>query len=58
MDGRYLLHYWLTEITGGDARIASPEVEALRWATIDELRQLTPTFEDDLRIVEEVAARL
>ena len=55
LDGRYLLHYWTTEIVGGEARIASPEVAALTWATVDELRQLTPTFEDDLRVVEEVA---
>ena len=55
LDGRYLLHYWTTEIVGGEARIASPEVAALTWATVDELRQLMPTFEDDLRIVEDVA---
>ena len=29
LDGRYLLHYWTTEIVGGEARIASPEVAAL-----------------------------
>jgi 8-oxo-dGTP diphosphatase len=56
MDGRYLLHYWTTELLGGEARIASNEVAALTWATVDELRQLTPHFEDDLRLVEEVAA--
>ena len=55
LDGRYLLHYWTTEIVSGEARIASPEVAALTWATVDELRQLMPTFEDDLRIVEDVA---
>jgi 8-oxo-dGTP pyrophosphatase MutT (NUDIX family) len=56
-DGRFLLHYWLTEIVGGDARIASPEVAELRWAAIDEMRKLTPNFEDDLRIIEEAANR-
>ena len=55
LDGRCLLHYWTTEIVSGEARIASPEVAALTWATMDELRQLMPTFEDDLRIVQEVA---
>jgi 8-oxo-dGTP diphosphatase len=55
LDGRYLLHYWTTEIVSGEARIASPEVTALTWATVDELRQLTPTFEDDLRMIEEAA---
>jgi 8-oxo-dGTP diphosphatase len=55
LDGRYLLHYWTTEIVSGEARIASPEVAALTWATVDELRQLTPTFEDDLRMIEEAA---
>ena len=52
LEGRFVLHYWTTEILGGDARIASPEVAALTWATVDELRQLMPTFEDDLRIIE------
>ena len=55
LDGRYLLHYWTTEIVGGEARIASNEVAELTWATLDELRQLAPTFEDDLRVVEDVA---
>jgi 8-oxo-dGTP pyrophosphatase MutT (NUDIX family) len=53
LEGRFVLHYWTTEILGGEASIASPEVAALIWARLDELRQLTPTFEDDLRMIEE-----
>ena len=53
LEGRFLLHYATTEILAGEARIASPEVAALLWARLDELRQLTPTCEDDLRMIEE-----
>jgi 8-oxo-dGTP diphosphatase len=54
-DGQFLLHYWMTEIVEGDATVASPEVAELRWATVHDMRQLTPHFEDDLRIVEQAA---
>jgi 8-oxo-dGTP pyrophosphatase MutT (NUDIX family) len=56
MEGRYILHYWTTEIVGGEARIASPEVAALTWATKAEMKGLEPHFEDDLRIIEEAAS--
>jgi 8-oxo-dGTP diphosphatase len=50
-DGRYLLHFWTCRLTGGEARVASPEVDELRWLSRDELRRLTPVFDDDVRIV-------
>jgi 8-oxo-dGTP pyrophosphatase MutT (NUDIX family) len=55
-DGRYRLHYWTTDLRGGDARPISREVAALKWVTLDEMRELEPTFEEDLEVVEEAFA--
>lgn len=55
-DNRFALHFWRTEILGGEAHIASHEATALRWVTLAELRGLRPTFEEDIEIVERVAA--
>jgi 8-oxo-dGTP diphosphatase len=55
MDDRYLLHYWTAQILGGEARIASPEVAELRWVSFEEMRDLTPHFEEDLRMIEKAA---
>lgn len=49
-DGSYLLHYWRTTIVDGEPRIASDEATALRWLTLEQLRDLQPTFEDDVRV--------
>lgn len=50
-DGRFLLHFWTCRLTGGEARVASPEVAELRWLARDELRRLAPVFDDDVRVV-------
>ena len=55
MNGRVILHYWTAEIVSGDACVASPEVADLAWVTLAGMKALQPHFEDDLRIVEEVA---
>ena len=55
MEGRYVLHYWTTDILNGEARIASPEVADLAWVTMAEMKGLQPHFEDDLRIIEGAA---
>jgi 8-oxo-dGTP diphosphatase len=52
LEGRFVLHYWTTEILGGDARIASPEVADLAWVAMAEMKGLQPHFDDDLRIIE------
>ena len=49
-DGSYRLHYWRTALRGGEPRIASDEATALRWLTLEQLRELQPTFEDDVRV--------
>jgi 8-oxo-dGTP diphosphatase len=50
LGGAYRLHYWRTTIVSGEPRVASDEATDLRWSTLDELRALPRTFEDDLRI--------
>jgi 8-oxo-dGTP diphosphatase len=49
-DGSYRLHYWRTTIVRGEPRIESDEATALRWLTLEQLRDLHPTFEDDVRV--------
>ena len=51
-DGNSFLHYWTTKIIGGEARVASHEATDLRWVTIEEMKQLNPVFEEDIRIFE------
>lgn len=54
-DGQFFLHYWRTDITGGEAKICSHEATEMKWVTVEELKQLQPTFEEELQIVEELA---
>lgn len=54
-DGQFLLYYWQTKITEGVAQICSHEATEMAWFTLEELKQLQPTFEEDVRIVEEFA---
>lgn len=54
-DDRFALHFWRTKILGGEAHIASDEATALQWFTLDELKELQPTFEEDIEILERVA---
>ena len=56
-DGIYVLHYWTTIASRGDARICSREVDDVRWVTIQELRQLEPHFPEELEILSKVLAR-
>ncbi len=53
-DGQFVLHFWTTEIIVGEAGTGSHshEVEAIAWVTLAELRQLQPTFEEDVRVFE------
>jgi 8-oxo-dGTP diphosphatase len=57
-DGRYLLHYWTTEILGGEARLMGHEATAMKWATLEEMKHLQPVFEEDIRIIEELIAQV
>ena len=51
-DNMFVLHYWRTEIIAGEARICSHEATDIKWVTIEEMKRLQPTFEEDVRILE------
>ncbi len=53
-NGHYRLHYWRAEILEGEPRICNDELTALRWVTVDELRTLSPVFEEDLALFEKL----
>ena len=50
--GDYRLHWWLAEITSGEARPSCDEVAELRWLTLHELRAMEPVFAQDLEVME------
>lgn len=56
-DGQFTLHFWTTDVVAGEARINSHEVAELRWVTLTELKQLQPTFEEDVKVFEEFLAK-
>lgn len=56
-DKRYMLHYWTTDLKGGEARPVSPEVAALKWVTLADMRALEPVFVEDLAVVEQAFAQ-
>lgn len=55
-DGLFVLHFWTTEIVAGEARVRSHEATELGWVTVAEMKRLQPVFEEDVRILEAVAA--
>jgi 8-oxo-dGTP diphosphatase len=56
-DGRAVIHWWLTRIEGGEAKLNDHENTDLRWVTIAEMKKLSPTFPEDIAMFE-VAADL
>jgi 8-oxo-dGTP diphosphatase len=56
-DGSALLHWWLAELLDdAPAQLMNDEHTELRWLTPDELRSLTPVFEEDIAILLDAAA--
>ena len=53
-DEQFVLHFWTTDIIAGEAGTGSHshEVAAIAWVTLAELRQLQPTFEEDVKVFE------
>lgn len=49
-NGKYCLHYWRSEIVAGEPDICNDELTALRWVTVEELRGMTPVFEEDIEL--------
>jgi 8-oxo-dGTP pyrophosphatase MutT (NUDIX family) len=50
-----LLHFWTTKIISGEAQITSNEATELRWVTLEEMRELAPVFEEDIRVFESLS---
>ena len=53
-DNQSFLHYWTTDIISGEASITSNEATDLKWVTLKEMRQLSPVFEEDIQILEQL----
>jgi 8-oxo-dGTP pyrophosphatase MutT (NUDIX family) len=53
-DGRYTLHWWTADVTGGALTPEPGEVAEVRWVTGDEFQRLAPVFDDDRRFFREV----
>ncbi len=51
-DKRSDLHYWTTRIISGTARITSDEATDLKWVTVEEMKKLSPVFEEDIELFE------
>lgn len=51
-NGRYRLHYWRAALVEGEPAICNEELTALRWVTVEELRELSPNFEEDISLFE------
>jgi 8-oxo-dGTP pyrophosphatase MutT (NUDIX family) len=57
-DGNVILHWWLTELLdAAPERLADAENSELRWFTPQELRELEPTFAEDIAILLEASAQ-
>jgi NAD+ diphosphatase len=50
-----MLHFWTTKINSGEARITSNEATDLRWVTLEEMKKLSPIFEEDVRVIESLS---
>ena len=44
------IHWWYVKILSGEPTLANNEHSELRWVTIEELAQLTPTFAEDVEV--------
>ena len=51
-DNRSILHYWTTVIVSGRAKITSNEATDIKWVTVEEMKKLSPIFEEDIIIFE------
>jgi 8-oxo-dGTP pyrophosphatase MutT (NUDIX family) len=51
-NGKYRLHYWRARILEGEPRICNDEITALRWVTVEELRHMSPTFDEEIDLFE------
>jgi len=54
-DNQFKLHFWTTEIISGEASITSNEATDFRWVTLEQMKQLNPVFEEDIRVFEKLS---
>lgn len=54
-DNQSVLHFWTTHIISGHARITSHEATDLIWVTVEEMKTLSPIFQEDIQIFERVS---
>ena len=54
-DNQFTLHFWTTEILSGEASITSNEATDFRWVTLEQMKQLHPVFDEDIRVFEKLA---
>lgn len=51
-NGEFRLHYWQADILEGEPLLCNDELTALRWVTVEELRRMTPVFQEDIDLFE------
>ena len=51
-DGSCRLHWWLVDILEGTAFLKNNEHSELGWFTLEEIKTLTPSFAEDLAILQ------
>ncbi len=54
-DNQSFLHFWTTAIISGEASITSNEATDIKWVTLKEMRQLSPIFDEDIQIFEQLS---
>jgi 8-oxo-dGTP diphosphatase len=50
-DGTARIHWWRVEIVAGNAALMNEEHTELGWFTVEEMRKLEPSFEEDTAII-------
>jgi len=53
-DNQFRLHFWTTEIISGEASITSHEATDFKWVTLEQMKQLNPVFQEDIRVIEKM----
>ncbi len=53
-NNQFTLHFWATEIISGEASIISNEATDFKWVTLEQMKQLHPVFEEDIRVFEKL----
>ena len=53
-DNQFKLHFWTTEIISGVASVTSNEAIDFKWVTLEQMKQLAPVFEEDIRVFEKL----